>query len=63
MGRRLYEGNRNLSTNPERTCQHADPSVNLHPGETKLLELKTFIIKGSLDQLLAPVNDELKKNE
>jgi hypothetical protein len=42
----------NLWTNPERSCQHADPAVNLAPRETRVLELKTFIIKGKLDQLL-----------
>jgi hypothetical protein len=50
----------NLWTNPERSCQHADPAVNLGPGETKTLELKTFIMKGSLDQLLALVDREMK---
>ena len=47
----------NLWTNPERTCQHADPSINLKPGETKSLQLKTFIIKGNLDQLLQVVDN------
>lgn len=49
----------NVWTNPERTCQHADPSVNLMPGETKELRLKTFLIKGSLEVLL----DAIKKSE
>ena len=43
----------NLWTNPERSCQHADPSIlSLQPGETKSLQLKTIIIKGGLDELL-----------
>lgn len=43
----------NLWTNPERSCQHADPSISsLQPGETKILQLKTFIIKANLDELL-----------
>jgi hypothetical protein len=45
----------NVWTNPERTCQHADPAVNLMPGETKELKLKTFIIKGSLEKLLGVI--------
>jgi hypothetical protein len=51
----------NLWTNPERSCQHADPAVNLDAGETKTLELKTFIIKGNLDQLLQLVDREMKR--
>ncbi len=42
----------NLWTNPERTCQHADPSVSLKPGEKQSLRLKTYIIKGNLDKVL-----------
>jgi hypothetical protein len=42
----------NLWTNPERTCQHADPSISLKPGESKSLQLKTFILKGDLEGLL-----------
>jgi hypothetical protein len=48
----------NLWTNPERSCQHADPSTSLNPGETKSLRLTTFLCKGTLDQLLKLVNDE-----
>ena len=42
----------NLWTNPERSCQHADPSITLNAGQTNSLELKTYIIKGTLEQLL-----------
>lgn len=42
----------NLWTNPERTCQHADPAVLLRPGETKILELKTYIFEGTLNKVL-----------
>ncbi|SIO50106.1 hypothetical protein [Chitinophaga niabensis] len=52
----------NLWTNPERSCQHADPAVDLNPGETKNLTLKTFIIKGGREQLLQFVNAEMQKN-
>ncbi len=41
----------NVWSNPELTCQHADPSTELGPGETKHLELKTFVFQGSLEQL------------
>ena len=51
----------NLWTNPERSCQHADPSITLNAGETKHLELKTFIIKGNLEQLLKIVNREMEE--
>jgi hypothetical protein len=51
----------NLWTNPERSCQHADPAVDLKEGQTKKIELKTFIIKGDLDQLLKLVNIEMQK--
>lgn len=52
----------NLWTNPERSCQHADPVVDLNPGQTKTLTLKTFLIKGRLEQLLQLVNAEMRKN-
>ena len=51
----------NLWTNPERSCHHADPATNLDPGETKSLELKTFIIKGDLQRLLELINKEMNK--
>ena len=51
----------NLWTNPERSCQHADPSITLNAGETKQLELKTFIIKGNLEQLLKIVDREMEE--
>lgn len=51
----------NLWTNPERSCQHADPAVLLKAGETKSLQLKTFIFSGNLNQLLQRVDDELSK--
>lgn len=52
----------NLWTNPERSCQHADPSISLGVGQTKSLELKTFIIKGNLEQLLDLVNGEIREH-
>jgi len=48
----------NLWTNPERSCQHADPAVTLQPKETKSLRLTTFIYKGDLSEVLQLVNRE-----
>ncbi|GHM99488.1 hypothetical protein WSM22_09780 [Cytophagales bacterium WSM2-2] len=47
----------NLWTNPERSCHHADPAIDLKSGETKTLELKTFIFEGDLSNLLALLKD------
>jgi len=49
----------NLWTNPERSCQHADPSIFLKAGDTKSLSLKTFIFQGVLDQLLSHMDKEV----
>lgn len=49
----------NLWTNPERSCQHADPAINLKSGGTGSLELKIFVIEGSLSQLLSLINKEM----
>ena len=51
----------NLWTNPERSCQHADPSIFLKAGDTKSLELKTFIFQGGLDKLLNHIDREVSK--
>lgn len=51
----------NLWTNPERSCQHADPFINLNAGQTKSLELKTFIIKGDLAGILELINKDMQK--
>jgi hypothetical protein len=51
----------NLWTNPERSCQHADPSISLKAGDTKSLKLKTFIFPGVLDQLLGHIDREVSK--
>ena len=50
----------NLWTNPERSCQHADPAATINAGQTKIIELKTFIVKGGLEQLLKIVDEEMK---
>ncbi|MRG45267.1 hypothetical protein GFS24_09080 [Chitinophaga sp. SYP-B3965] len=51
----------NLWSNPERSCHHADPAIHLKRGETKSLELKVFVIKGDLSQLLSLVNKEMRR--
>jgi len=50
----------NLWTNPERTCHHADPAVTIYAGQTKSIALKTFIVKGDLEQILKMVDEEMK---
>ncbi len=51
----------NLWTNPERSCQYADPSVSIKPGESKILRLKTFVFKGSPADLLTLIDKEQLK--
>ena len=48
----------NVWSNPERTCQHADPSAPLAPGARICLEVKTFLIRADLDAILALVRAE-----
>ncbi len=43
----------NVWSNPERTCQHADPSAPLAAGARARLELKTFVTPAGLDEVLA----------
>jgi hypothetical protein len=45
----------NVWTNPELTCQHADPQISLHPGQTRGYELKTLVMRGTLEDVLAKV--------
>ena len=45
----------NIWSNPELTCHHADPSVELGPRETKRVELKTYVIRGGFDELLSRI--------
>lgn len=42
----------NMWTNPERSCHHADPSAALNNNETQTLTLKTFLYKGTLENIL-----------
>jgi hypothetical protein len=48
----------NVWTNPERSCQHADPSISLKPGESGILKLKTFIVNENLDELLNKIRQQ-----
>lgn len=50
----------NVWTNPELTCQHADSEVPLKPRGTASLEVKTFVFRGTLEQLLAKVKRDHK---
>jgi len=43
----------NVWTNPELTCQHADSETSLKTGGSATLGVKTFVFKGTLEQLLA----------
>lgn len=50
----------NLWTNPERTCQHADPALELKGGAQRTLELKTYVYKGSMEEMLFKISAEEK---
>jgi hypothetical protein len=43
----------NVWSNPELTCQHVDPQVSLAQGQRAVTEVKIFVVKGTLDQLLS----------
>jgi hypothetical protein len=45
----------NVWSNPELTCQHVDPDVQLPPGQTATLEVKILIFQGSQEQVLQKV--------
>ncbi len=53
----LHTGN--VWSNPELTCQHADPSTELNPGETKRVGLKTFVFRGSLAEVVPKIRADL----
>jgi hypothetical protein len=48
----------NVWSNPELTCQHADPETTLKTGGKASLELKTLLIQGTLDNVLAKVRQQ-----
>jgi len=45
----------NVWSNPELTCQHVDPQTTLAPRGESVLEMKTLILRGSLDDALQKV--------
>ncbi len=51
----------NLWTNPERSCQHADPEISLNLKETKTLKLTTFVYKGPLNMLFHYIEEDKKR--
>jgi len=48
----------NMWTNPERSCQHADPSTKLPARGEGILNLRTFVYKDSLERLLKYVDQQ-----
>ena len=48
----------NLWTNPELTCQHADPATSLAPGKTAQQQSKTLLFRGTLDDVLKKVREQ-----
>jgi hypothetical protein len=42
----------NVWSNPQLTCQHADPQTTLLPRQEAVLEVKLLILRGSLDEAL-----------
>jgi len=50
----------NVWTNPELTCQHADAETSLNAGGPAELEVKTFVFRGTLEQVLAKVGQDRK---
>lgn len=51
----------NVWTNPELTCQHADPQTSLKAGAKASIELKSLLIQGTLDDILAKVRLQRQK--
>lgn len=45
----------NVWTNPELTCQHADPETSLKPHAQSTLDLKILLFQGSLDDVLSKI--------
>ncbi len=51
----------NVWTNPELTCQHADPETALKGGGKASLEVKTFVLQGTLEEVLEKVERERQR--
>ena len=48
----------NLWTNPELTCQHADPDIPVSRRSTGVIEEKLLLLSGTLDDVLVRVREE-----
>jgi hypothetical protein len=48
----------NVWTNPELTCQHADPQTSLKPHSQSSLDLKILLFQGPLDDALSKVRTQ-----
>jgi len=48
----------NVWSNPELTCQHADPETPLKAGGKASFELKSLLIQSTLDEVLAKVRQQ-----
>jgi len=49
----------NLWTNPDLTCQHADPEIPLPHRSTGVAEEKILLLRGTLDDVLRNVKDQV----
>jgi len=48
----------NLWTNPDLTCQHADPEISLPPHSKGVAEEKILLFRGTLNDVLRKVNEQ-----
>jgi hypothetical protein len=48
----------NLWTNPDLTCQHADPEISLPSHSKGVAEEKILLLRGTLDDVLRKVNEQ-----
>ena len=51
----------NVWSNPELTCQHADPQISLRPGQSAAYEVKTLIVATDLTDVLDRVREQRPK--
>jgi hypothetical protein len=49
---------RNLWTNPDLTCQHADPDIAVPRHKTGVIEEKMLLFPGTLDDVLSKVHEQ-----
>ena len=53
----------NVWSNPELTCQHADPQIPLAAGASAVMEEKVLVLQGSLEDVLKKVNAQRQSLE